>query len=752
MIYMERHNHREYSEEEKAGKNVVCLSMDLIGSTKFMLGLTTPQQDRFNRSLVKQIRPHIEKLGLTDSLVKFTGDGWLVLTDNKPNKIQVLCCLATIMANKFQEEMSEYTEISMDRIPPLRLAICTGRDVCVELPPGNQDWVGDSARRATRATGWCKENEIVINDSIREVAFRDFLITPVTEKDHIKPDKWEEDFRVHTLGKLKPEAAADSEAPGYFVTTLETIGKKEEANEYSLMVSEHLEAKASKLGIDEIERKKILRYWNQLMSSISDSSTARKILKSIQDAGLTPDIFTYNMLIKKTRDYDGAKAWVDTMREEGIWPNVVTYNTLIDKAPSYNEAKALVDTMREEAIKPDDFTYNTLIKKAPDYDEAIALVDTMREETIKPDIVTYTTLIKKAPDYDKVNALVAMMQEEGIRPNVFTYSELIDKAPDYNEAKSWVYKMREEVISPNVFTYTRLIKKAPDYDGAKACVETMREESIWPNVFTYSELIDKAPDYNEAKSWVYKMREEGIKPNIVTYTTLIKKAPDYAKVNALVAMMREEGILPNVVTYNTLIEKAPDYDEANVWMETMKEENVQPDIFTYNTLIKKAPDYDEAKALVGTMRRESIQPNVFTYNTLFSKDISMVLADDVLKWYLAQKYHPPQPIQAAIASYRKRHCLDQALRLALSYPHLQAARKLIREHATEALAYFRRISNLDPEHPNADYALGITFVELGRELEAIPHLQKALELATADRRKKDIEDRLLRIDRKLSNK
>ncbi len=152
------------------------------------------------------------------------------------------------------------------------------------------------------------------------------------------------------------------------------------------------------------------------------------------------------------------------------------------------------------------------------------------------------------------------------------------------------------------------------------------------------------------------------------------------------------------------------------------------------------------------MRGEGILPDDVTYNTLFIKDLSGILADDILKWYLAQKYHPGQPIPAAIASYRKIHCLDQALRLALDYPHLQAARKLIREHEAEALSYFRTISDHDPQHPNAEYALGVALMELEQELEAEPHLKNALKLATAGPRKTVIKKWLRQIVDKRSHK
>src|SRR5574337_726134 len=128
-------------------RHVYCLFIDLIGSTKASMNITSSRLDLFNKSLVEQIKPHLEKLGLLEALIKFTGDGWLLLTDDV-EKILPLCCLATIMSKRFQQEMSQKTEISVDKIPTLRLAICAGRDISVELPDGRNDWVGDSARRS----------------------------------------------------------------------------------------------------------------------------------------------------------------------------------------------------------------------------------------------------------------------------------------------------------------------------------------------------------------------------------------------------------------------------------------------------------------------------------------------------------------------------------------------------------------------------------------------------------------------------
>jgi tetratricopeptide (TPR) repeat protein len=279
----------------------------------------------------------------------------------------------------------------------------------------------------------------------------------------------------------------------------------------------------------------------------------------------------------------------------------------------------------------------------------------------------------------------------------------------------------------------------------------MRTEGIQPNVITYSTLIEKAPDYDIAKGWV-EMMPESIQPNVITYNTLINKAPDYDIAKGWVETMRTEGIQPDVITYNTLIKKALDYDVAKGWLETIRAEGILPTFVTYNALIKKSPDYGVARGWVETMRVGGFQPNDVTYSTLFSKDLSGKLADDILKWYLAQKYHPEKPIQAAIATYRKIGRIDQVLRLVLDYPHLQSARRIIQEHSDEALQYFKKIFDDAPQHPNAAYALGVAYLELGKEQEAQSYLSEALKLATALPRKSVIKEWLRQIDHKQSQK
>jgi len=102
---------------------IFCLSIDLIGSTKAGLRKTSSQLERFNLALIQQIEPHLTGLDLKDIVIKFTGDGWLLLSEEE--KVPALCCFAIIMSYKFQEEMAKLTSTKTNHIPKLRIAICS---------------------------------------------------------------------------------------------------------------------------------------------------------------------------------------------------------------------------------------------------------------------------------------------------------------------------------------------------------------------------------------------------------------------------------------------------------------------------------------------------------------------------------------------------------------------------------------------------------------------------------------------------
>ena len=495
--------------EQNKASFVYCLSIDLIGSTKAGIELTTSQLERFNRSLIEQINPHIKELELNDVLVKFTGDGWLLMTDDI-EMVPKLCCLAKIMANNFQREMSQKTGILEDRIPPLRLAICSGRDVSVELLDKRRDWVGDSARRATRASGYCYSNEILIDEPVRCQIFRDFEITSAEVEDRpAQPKKVEEQFPIYILGNLKPEAAADSESADYFVYMLSAMGKEKTASEVAQQGIELIIDKVKEPSIDEERFIKISQKWNRLVSRIPEYPKALEMLNNGLLIGISPNAVAYNALIYKSPDYDEATYWLERMIKECIRPNVVTYNIIIYKSPDYDEAKSWLERMVKEGIQPNIVTYSTLISKAPDYDEARSWLERMVKEGIQPNIVTYNTLISIAPDYDEAMRWFNRMHDDWISPDLWSYQNLFkkdlsDKSAD--DILEWYLSQQyhpEEAVQAAITAYRkchridqalRLSLDYPHLQSARKVIRSNKEYSI----SYFKNILDESPSHPNA--------------------------------------------------------------------------------------------------------------------------------------------------------------------------------------------------------------------------------------------------------------
>jgi len=673
------------SPDKRKQQLTCCLCIDLIGSTAGGLTLTSRQLDRFNIALVEQIAPHLEQLGLSHVLLKFTGDGWLLLAHGPDrDAIASLCCLAAIMAHKFAEEMVDLSKLSADRIPRLRLALGAGFDLLVTLPNGQTDYVGDSARRAVRALGCrdesCEPAEILVCDVIRQAVMRDFVISDEdVTKIRPKPAKAEELFPLYVLGELRPEAAADFDAPDYHAYTLAVIGKVSEAVQVLEQVSQVVETAAQREPEAAAANvATLVRRWNQVIAGAPDYTTAVDAFGDMRSSGSRPNVVTYSILMHKAKGYREAQGWLARMEAEGI----------------------------------------------------------------APDVVTYSTLVAQASDYEAAKSWLARMEQEAITPNVVTYNTLMAKASDYEAAKSWLARMEQEAITPNVVTYNTLVDKAPDYEAAKSWLARMEREGITPDVVTYSTLVAKVPNYEEAQGWLARMEAEGITPDVVTYNTLVAQAPNYEEAQGWLARMEAEGITPNVVTYNTLVAKAPNYEATKSWLQRMEQEGITPDVVTYSKLMHNAPSYEEAKSWLARTEERGVSPNAYAYRTVLEKDLTGIPVSDVLKWYWEQEYHPDGPIEAAIAFYRKKRLMEVVLTLVMHYPYLQAAHKVMRGHPDQSLEWFGGVASDDPTYGTAQYALGECLMVLKRQAEAKVHFETALALADSERRREAIAARL----------
>jgi len=201
----------------------------------------------------------------------------------------------------------------------------------------------------------------------------------------------------------------------------------------------------------------------------------------------------------------------------------------------------------------------------------------------------------------------------------------------------------------------------------------------------------------------------------------------------------------STVAFNIAISAAPDYQTSLEWFERMEAARVTPDVVTFSTLVAKAPDYQTSLEWFERMEAARVTPDVVTFSTLFSKPLGDVDPQSIIRWYHHLDYHPEGPIGALLANLRRSRSIDGITAVLLHYPHLAAARKIMRDLGDEILVPLRAAYASAPNEPNPPYALGLCLIEAGWEAEAVPHLKHALKLARSEARKNHLRETLRQI-------
>lgn len=216
-------------------KETYCLAIDLVASTAAGQRRSTMENDRFNRALVAHLGEYIRVAELGQTLIKFEGDGWLFMTKDV-KLVSALCCVALALSKQFEAQMirlieadSQQGTTSVIPIPPLRISLCCGLDSEVLLPTGLSDFIGESARLATRAGKFCTNNEVVVDDTVRNFTQHDFAysndIVPLRSDDVCKQVREQAPGRLFVLEGLS-DAGCRTERLARLLAMLSNIDPK----------------------------------------------------------------------------------------------------------------------------------------------------------------------------------------------------------------------------------------------------------------------------------------------------------------------------------------------------------------------------------------------------------------------------------------------------------------------------------------------------------------------------------------------
>jgi len=444
---------------------VYCLCIDVAHCTDTGLSMNSLVRREFFQAIVEQLRPYLETFELCNATVKFTGDGWLVMQPGKKAARQLVALAKTLCAS-FQSDISSRLSDFLDdwsgKIPAIRTSLFWGIDTAVAVPVGcdrNQtqlDWVGDSARLATRYNPCSEENGLVVGSSVYRHIMLDFAWQEIDIEalpEDRRPKREEEHVLCYSIGDLNQGLVAQisshpSDDYKYYAMYLSLIGEITEATALAGAVhsalNPQIEEQQCRWQYEEAETRKLRHSLLDLLSSTEPGNTRDSIRGSLERIGYAFRVSTYNLLISRSSNYEAAMHWYEDMAEKGVVPDVVTYNTLVNRAPDYEAAMHWYEDMAEKGVVPDVVTYSTLVNRAPDYEAAMHWYKDMAEKGVVPDVVTYNTLVNRAPDYEAAVHWYEDMAEKGVVPNERLLTSLVKQVPSFRVALELTDQIKDD--------------------------------------------------------------------------------------------------------------------------------------------------------------------------------------------------------------------------------------------------------------------------------------------------------------------
>ena len=231
-----------------------------------------------------------------------------------------------------------------------------------------------------------------------------------------------------------------------------------------------------------------------------------------------------------------------SLEDQLIVYNTVLHGLLY--AHQVQEAKNFLRSMQQAGVTPDRVSYNTFLAyygRRGNFNELADVVNEMANANLTGDVFFFSMILSallKAGREDAPDIIFKLMQKQGIEPNVATYSAIIDHQMRNDDEKSvrgallMLRKMEHNPqIHPNEVTYTSILtglyrnQQLPDekvQELAKDIVQRMKKHGVQLGLPGYhtlikASLLNSRPDGLQSALGYYKEMRERRMP--MTHTT-----------------------------------------------------------------------------------------------------------------------------------------------------------------------------------------------------------------------------------------
>jgi pentatricopeptide repeat protein len=271
---------------------------------------------------------------------------------------------------------------------------------------------------------------------------------------------------------------------------------------------------------------------------------ALKVLETMLERGITPNVESFNSLISMQDDINVAWKFFERIKSLRIDPTTVTFNSLINvmsrssksvQKSDHLDGDAIAnffELMKQHGIRPDARSYNTFIahfSRNGDVASCISWMMKMSAAKVQPTTVTYNIILDACAKVGDVTTAQTFFNEmlskhasgnNSCRPDAGTYWNIVHvycKAAKPKESLEYVEKMFEANFTPDAIVLTTVVRafgKCNDGTGARQVFEDMVGRGVVVDSICVGSVVDaisKSGDVVGAKeflaSWQARARD-----------------------------------------------------------------------------------------------------------------------------------------------------------------------------------------------------------------------------------------------------
>lgn len=439
--------------------------------------------------------------------------------------------------------------------------------------------------------------------------------------------------------------------------------------------------------------------WDTIKNA-PDHETAFGALRRFVDAGKSESAAMHSAVLARAGTSDEVGRSLALMRQRSIPVNAIAATKALGLQTSFADALEVFRMVSLSGEQVDSILLNALMAQARTMSEILEARKIRDEYRWLPTTWTLNCELKTYNDFARAKDSVDHYKVKyKVLPDIVTY-RILRKLSDSPAEDDWVEKNVGQNLSVlDTRTFNTNIKKCENFSEAYDLIQAMKEVNVAPDIYSYNLAIDKCATFDDAMFVLKEISEVGLRDKMDNYTLnpALRLCLTVEDVQNILCKFDDNSVL---------------LDEYSLKYLRNSFGRLRPSPYD---LVNFSVSADQVIRITILMNKNGYLPKIY-FGPFVKRLAQLVPAKKLLDvcFSIAKEIgitFPFDQLGAAIATYRSRKQIDDALRIALAFPYLDAATKLFKARQIEAVSYFEEEFDRrggEPQH--ASRALAFCFL------------------------------------------